>query len=587
MDGELLISLIDNVNTNIFEYDIIEYTINIIKEYIYHIDNDFLINLLIKYIHNENFVINFLDKLLYEIEKLQPKFSEKLFSSDLSLDNIKNLLLLENITDKIYLNLYFSKQNNYSYLDELFEYIYIIGKLDNFIISIKKYINTIQLHLIENYLLTNLKYFINLFNKYKTDENTFLKLREFINYYITNIIYAYIDTKNILNYLLFENTNDKFIKKFKNTDTITYFIDFFIIENEYFDIYFDKTILINQILFLKYMNTFFKTDINNIINLLKPIINFNFNLVLLSNIKLNKHDRYDIFYDMGVILSSYESNYVPNNIVSIILDFLKIDFIQWIKIDDFIKICEILFKLLIKSEKSNNLFNLENKNYDDFLYNLIKIENEILNSFEIQIKKDLHFSNYSSIKIILYDYLNILNIITHFQIKIIDKLNNDVDFELYGDLIYMLNLQLNKYILLSESENITKYSLKLLFRNVIITKFVNLLNQIENNKYVHYGLEYEKIINYYNNMNFNISHNFVDVIQSIQNEEIILNENTDLEDNLFCVKIKNKYKLPSQQDFFERDMIRLLIREKEEDPFTRQHITLKELDEYNHNHNYN
>jgi hypothetical protein len=485
------------------------------------------------------------------------------------------------------LNLYFSKQNNYSYLDELFEYIYIIGKLDNFIISIKKYINTIQLHLIENYLLTNLKYFINLFNKYKTDENTFLKLREFINYYITNIIYAYIDTKNILNYLLFENTNDKFIKKFKNTDTITYFIDFFIIENEYFDIYFDKTILINQILFLKYMNTFFKTDINNIINLLKPIINFNFNLVLLSNIKLNKHDRYDIFYDMGVILSSYESNYVPNNIVSIILDFLKIDFIQWIKIDDFIKICEILFKLLIKSEKSNNLFNLENKNYDDFLYNLIKIENEILNSFEIQIKKDLHFSNYSSIKIILYDYLNILNIITHFQIKIIDKLNNDVDFELYGDLIYMLNLQLNKYILLSESENITKYSLKLLFRNVIITKFVNLLNQIENNKYVHYGLEYEKIINYYNNMNFNISHNFVDVIQSIQNEEIILNENTDLEDNLFCVKIKNKYKLPSQQDFFERDMIRLLIREKEEDPFTRQHITLKELDEYNHNHNYN
>ena len=129
----------------------------------------------------------------------------------------------------------------------------------------------------------------------------------------------------------------------------------------------------------------------------------------------------------------------------------------------------------------------------------------------------------------------------------------------------------------------TKFSLKILIKNIIITKFIILNNQIDINRFYYYGLEYDKIINYYNDIQFKISHNFVDKIETIKNEESIKNENL-YEDNLFCVKIKNPYRLPSQSsesDFFERDMIRLLIREKQQDPYTRKPLTLIELDKYN------
>lgn len=581
MDNEVLDSLIENVNNNIFDYDIIDYTINIIRDYIYQIDTSYLINLLMKYIDNENFVINFLDRFLLETKTLKNTINIMLFLQDLSFDKIKNLLLLEHINDKFYFDLYFSKDLSFNDKNDLFEYIYSIGKLNNLINSIKKYLNTIKLNNIEKYLIPNLKCFINLFIKYQIDEKTFLELRDFINYFITNVFYIYIDTKNIINYLLYDNINDTFIINFINIDTIKYFVDFFETENKYKELYFNKSNILNQILYLKYMNSFNKNNIDNILHLLTPLIDLNCNLIKSSFTGLNKHEKYDIFYDMASIIIDIKSNYVPENMTDIILNFLHIDFLTWIKIDEFTKICELIFKLLIKIEKSNKLFNLKDKNYDDFLYKLILIENEILNNFELQINKEINFSNYSLVKTILYNYINILNIISHFVMEFIKKLNQDIPFKIYGDLIYMLNLQLNKYILLTENNNINKFSLKLLIRNIIITKFIIINNQIDINKFYYYGLEYDKIINYYNHIQFKISYDFIDKIEKIKNEESVNNDEYD--DSLFCVKIKNKYRLPSQSDFFERDMIRLLIREKQEDPFTRQPLTLKELDEYNEN----
>lgn len=136
-----------------------------------------------------------------------------------------------------------------------------------------------------------------------------------------------------------------------------------------------------------------------------------------------------------------------------------------------------------------------------------------------------------------------------------------------------------------DNNNISKFSLKILIRNIIITKLIIINNQIDINRYVNYGLEYDRIIDYYNYIQFKVSPDFVDKIEKIKNEESIINLNEDLyEDNVFCVKTKNPYRLPSQTsqtDFFERDMIRLLIREKKEDPFTRKPLTLEELDKYN------
>jgi len=581
MDNEVLDSLIENVNNNIFDHDVVEYTINIIKDYIYQIDLSYLISLIIKYIYNENFVINFLDRFLLEINSI--KICDRIFSQNLSINDIKNLLLLENIDNKIYFNVYFLKDIDFESKNELFEYIYSIGKLNNFINSIKKYLNQINLNNIEKYLIKNLICFINLFIKYKTDSDTFLELRNFINYFITNVVYIYIDTKNIINYLLYDNINDSFILNFTNIDTIKYFIEFFKTENEYNNIYFDKSIILNQILYLKYMNSFNKNNINNIIELLSPLIDTNCNLIKSTFKELNKHEKYDIFYNMASITIEMKSQYVPENMIEIISDFLEIDFLTWVKIDEFINICGLIFKLLIKIEKKNKLFNLNR--YDDFLYKLISIENEILNNFELQINKDIIFSNYSSIKTILYDYINILNIISHFEMEFIKKLNEDIPFKIYGDLIYMLNLNINKYIILMDNNNISKFSLKILIRNIIITKLIIINNQIDINRYVNYGLEYDRIIDYYNYIQFKVSPDFVDKIEKIKNEESIINLNEDLyEDNVFCVKTKNPYRLPSQTsqtDFFERDMIRLLIREKKEDPFTRKPLTLEELDKYN------
>ena len=582
MDNEVLDSLIENVNNNIFDNDVIEYTINIIKDYIYQINLTYLTNLIMKYIYNENFVVNFLDRFLSEIKSI--KICDRIFSQDLSINDIKNLLLLENIDNKIYFNLYFLKDIDFESKNELFEYIYSIGKLNNFINSIKIYFKFQS----NNYLIQNLNCFINLFIKYKTDSNTFLELRNFINYFITNVIYVYIDTKNIINYLLYDNVNDSFILNFTNIDTIKYFLEFFKIENEYNHIYFDKSIILNQILYLKYMNSFNKNNINNIIELLSPLIDTNCNLIKSTFKELNKHEKYDMFYDMASFIIEMKSQYVPENMIEIISNFLEIDFLTWVKIDEFIKLCELIFKLLIKIEKTNNLFNLNR--YDDFLYKLISIENEILNNFELQINKDIIFSNYSSIKTILYDYINIFNIISHFEMEFIKKLNEDIPFKIYGDLIYMLNLNINKYIILTENNNISKFSLKILIKNIIITKLIMINNQIDMNRYVNYGLEYDRIINYYNNIQFKVSPDFIDKIEKIKNEESIINLNEDLyEDNLFCVKIKNPYRLPSQTDLFERDMIRLLIREKQEDPFTRKPLTLEELDKYNEceSHNFN
>lgn len=579
MDNEVIQSLIENVNNNIFDYNVIEYTINIIRDYIYQIDLSYLINLIMKYIYNENFVINFLDRFLLETNSLQININHKIISQDLSISDIKNLLLLDNINDKFYFNLYFEKDFDFESKNELFEYIYSIGKLNNFINSLKKYLNFKS----NKYLIQNLKCFINLFIKYKTDQNTFLELRNFINYFISNVVYIYIDTQNIINYLLYDNIYDTFILNFTNIDTIKYFIDFFKIENEYNSIYFDKSIILNQILYLKYMNSFNKNNMDNIIDLLSPLIDVNCNLIKSTFTELNKHEKYDIFCKMASIIINIKSDYIPENMITIILDFLDIDFLTWIKIDEFIKICELIFKLLIKIEKANNLFNLNR--YDDFLYKLMLIENEILNNFELQINKEILFTNYSSIKTILYNYINILNIISHFEMEFIKKLNETTPCKLYGDLIYMLNLNINKYIILTENNNISKFSLNILIKNIIITKFIIINNQIDTNRYVNYGLEYDKIIDYYNHTQFTVLPEFVDKIKKIKNEESIINLNENLyEDNLFCVKIKNPYRLPSQSsesDFFERDMLRLLIREKQEDPYTRKPLTLKELDKYN------
>lgn len=108
---------------------------------------------------------------------------------------------------------------------------------------------------------------------------------------------------------------------------------------------------------------------------------------------------------------------------------------------------------------------------------------------------------------------------------------------------------------------------------------------------IYIGLEYDLIKEYYNNNFIKISDNFIillDEYKKISEESNIFidkNPDSDLIDNIFSIKIINPYKLPKSNDLYERFTLRLLIKESNKHPLTREILTLKELDEFNMNKN--
>ena len=59
------------------------------------------------------------------------------------------------------------------------------------------------------------------------------------------------------------------------------------------------------------------------------------------------------------------------------------------------------------------------------------------------------------------------------------------------------------------------------------------------------------------------------------------NNQTIYVDKLFYTEITNPYMLPNYNDYFQKELIRLIIRESNQNPFTREKITLDEFDNYN------
>jgi ferredoxin-fold anticodon binding domain-containing protein len=101
------------------------------------------------------------------------------------------------------------------------------------------------------------------------------------------------------------------------------------------------------------------------------------------------------------------------------------------------------------------------------------------------------------------------------------------------------------------------------------------------------GIEYVKIKEYYHKYYINLPELFKNKINILENKfndmNKFIDENPDLDliDPLFAIKIENIYKLPNINEKLEKITLRLLIKESSKNPFTREFLTLTELDKYN------
>ena len=107
------------------------------------------------------------------------------------------------------------------------------------------------------------------------------------------------------------------------------------------------------------------------------------------------------------------------------------------------------------------------------------------------------------------------------------------------------------------------------------------------NNIIYYGLEYDLIIEYYNKNFFKISEDYLIVLEEYKkiseeyNKFVDENPESELIDYIFSIKILNPYKLPKSNDLYERFALRLLIKESNKHPLTRETLILEELDEFN------
>ena len=141
------------------------------------------------------------------------------------------------------------------------------------------------------------------------------------------------------------------------------------------------------------------------------------------------------------------------------------------------------------------------------------------------------------------------------------------------------------------NNNVYKFDIKLLINNIINGKLALFYNQFKINKYLNYGLEFDKIINYINSNNLIIANDFIDILKLLKDEldknnEIVDTYTDHIEysiyvDKLFYIEITNPYMFPNCEDFFQKELIRLIIRESNQNPFTGNKLTLEELDNYN------
>ena len=570
---ELFIIIDTNINDNVFIDNIIDY----IKQNFESINYNLFFQKLIIKLDEKSFISNFLNPLINKLNVYRKIILYDLIININDINILKNLILLDYFGFEDLYNIF--KYKNLSIDDnvELLNFINTYGKDDiiyNLIDFIYKTKNNFAPMIL--FILS----LIELYNKYGNNNNLIQKINRILNELIypmteiNNIIYNTLNVElNLINNIL------------KNEDNIS------IIYNYYIKLY-EKNLINNNIIedIIIFINIIIKINDNeDIINMSNGLLNkLKFFLI---NDNLNIHEKTSLFIKLCKIITNEKQKYIPYNFIFYINYYLSnVKFLDWSNLDEKINIFLFISKVLLKLYK---LKKIDFNQSDELLYNLIYYEGEIFKLLEYIYKTNVTFINYTLIKESLYGLINVLNIFGEIENYILNILiNNNIDKKEYDYIFYKSNLNLSSYLIyLSKNEDLYRYNFDIMINNFIVTKFIFLHKLMDTDNIIYTGLEYDLIKEYYNNKFLKVSDDFIillDEYKKISEEyNIFVNDNPDSElvDNIFYIKIINPYKLPKSNDLYERYTLRLLIKESNKHPLTRETLTLEELDKFNMNKN--
>ena len=585
------------------------------------IDYDILIQLIYEHLDSTDFVINFLNIFIIKYNFIKKiifvELSHKFKNNDI--EKIKNLLLLDMISFEyiyillksiqfdveitkniIYWLLYIGKTNNvYDIIDYIFENTTNIQNLINFTISIITCYLDIKLILDKN-ITTNINFKIIKFLHIKI-----------LPLYDQKLLFDSFTSALNQNIILNNNT---FNMLTNNLDFIEILINFYsICINNLSNVYIpnvDDNTIINDILYFynilidDIQNENIITKKNDFLDLLPDLLSNNNDII-------NMHSRVLILLKMKTILLSKRSLnnnlYIPKNLGMSLINFLStVKFLSWSFEEEIYMIYETIFKLLFLTVKKNNLLNYDknyNMNIDDIIFYLLSHQKELFDLIKKLLNSDINFTNYMLLNEKIYGYCNILGISTYIEkyLYLSDKCN-----KIPLELSYKFNLILDElltYILNSHNHNFidNKY-IHIIIRNKIL--FID--KYIQSDSFYYYGLTYENLFEYCDNehntnimsniMFNNMFNNLFNIKEKLfeyklfldkSNERIENNDknNTILIDPIFSIEIVTPCMIPYSNELYEEITMKLLCRETQKNPITREKLTLDDLITYNNKEN--
>ena len=590
-----LISIADifkSVKDNIVDNDLID---NMII-YIYDNFNDFnefnydeFIKNIINNLDDELFLISFINPLINKLNFYRKIILLDIIKSLNNVDQLKNIFLLDYVGFEQLYHIYkFKKFNNYVY-SEILIYIYTLGKID-IIKSLLEFIYNAKINyeIIYNIIISFMIFHNNIFNKinefnkfYNNDyyKENYINLTKIGLEFINNILYPLFELNDIVTQTFqMENTN-MFLTENNILNINNFFIN--ILDNIKYN--YDISIIKNIMHYIEILTK------HNFYNEIYELINKMTNLI--DNPLLNIHDKTLLLIKICKYISNDSYKNIPLNMIYYIDYYLSnVKFLDWSTFDEKINIIMIISKTLFKIYHHNHI-NYKESNPDllyNLLYNLLFYEKECFNIIELVLKNEITYTTYTLLKDTIFGMINTLNIFVEIEIFLCEKLNILSKYEDYDYIIYKNNLNISSYVLfLLGNNNLYKFNTQILIHNFIISKYIMLYNQMLYDRLPYIGIEYVKIKEYYDKYYINLPELFKNKINILEkkfndmNKFIDENQDLDLIDPLFAIKIENIYKLPNFNEKLEKITLRLLIKESSKNPFTREVLTLTELDKYN------
>jgi hypothetical protein len=599
---------------DIFEQIDLNVDINIIFK---HFDNlfkksieyDIFFNLIYNRLNKSYFVLDFLNKFIskyYFIKKLLiVELINKFKYSDI--DKIKNFLLIEDIPIEFIFLLLKCFNFELYMTNEIIKWLIYIGNTQQFY-DLFDYINekNSTIPYIIKFITSAINTFFNLDEICTQDiiQNIFNKITIFLN---KKIILLY-DKKTIFESLT--NSND-----------ILYKLD--PMYNNYNQLVLDKLFIDSLIRFyshiiknLKLISSYYTLDSNdefNILNIIYDILYF-YNIIVsdIDNEYINKNDFLELLPELlsnnndiinvhtrviilikikNILISEYDINYndiyIPNNLGIAIINFLStVKFLDWSFEHEIYTIYNSIFKLLYVCKQKNKLVNYY-QNYGqsqyDILFYILLYQKEIFTLIKTELDKETTFINYTAKKEKIYGLYNLFNLSLEIEFNLYDTIYNIIPL----DLSYKFNLTLDEYITHRLNSSLNKFNSNDYLDSIIYTKIFYINKYFEKKSYYYYGISYDNLLEYIKIRNIKITQFMSDEIEKYKilfnelNESINTTDDIERLDPIFSIQIINPYMIPNSNDIYEEVTMKLLCRETQKNPFTRDKFTLDDLINYN------